>query len=270
MATASQSDHSASSKQSKASALFLRSMCPGCQRRMNVPVQLMGTTAKCPGCSQSIAVPLVDESVVGFDKLMECMPASTSPVPKSDQAGGGNCAASRNANHGSHDDLLDRSPFSTASPQAPEGDSSIDLPKPVAPNSRSASVPAGAGIDPRTLRLVSYFGIWLGPIVFVMSALVLDGAPVAGIILTGIFLALPWFYLGRIIASLLTPRILAAAVRTIRCPGCLEQVPGVSRWFCSCGYHDHRERTIFLFSCPQCSGRIGRTDCPQCESTILL
>ncbi len=263
MATAS----SASRKQSKASALFLRFTCPGCQRRMNVPVQLMGTTAKCPGCSQSIAVPLVDESVVGFDKMMECVATTASAAPKSDQAGADNRAASRDANH---DDLLDRSPFSNASPQAPEGDSSIDLPKPVPPNSKSASVPAGAGIDPRTLRLVSYFGIWLGPIVFVMSALVLDGAPVGGIILTGIFLALPWFYLGRIIASSLTPMILAAAVSTIRCPGCQEQIPTVGRWFCSCGYHDHRERNIFLFSCPQCGGRIGRTDCPQCESTILL
>jgi hypothetical protein len=230
---------------------------------------LIGTTAACPGCSKPIAVPLVDKSVAGFDKIVDCVLRSTSPPPTQGHATTAEPSSARDGNLENTDQRLARSPFANASPRQPDNEQVL-IPEVVQPNSASASIVAGSRINPRVLRLGCYYGIWLGPIAFLFVALALDGSPVIAFVLTGAFLAVPWYFLGRLVASRVTPAILAAAVRTIRCPGCQEEIQAVNRWFCSCGYHDHRERNVFLYRCPKCTNRIGHTTCPQCDSTILL
>lgn len=75
-----------------------------------------------------------------------------------------------------------------------------------------------------------------------------------------------WWFAGRLIALLLIPLLISQ----LKCPGCGEEISAVSRWDCSCGYHDHRERHVLAGTCPKCGNRTGHINCPRCDCTILL
>ncbi len=255
-----------------ANELLLRFRCPSCHRSINVPLRMAGANAKCPGCSQPLSIPTVDNSLIGFDKVADCVARSTPPPLKPDQGATADRTSSTAGNDHSPHDQLSRSPFAGSQSTDANSDTKpgFEPVEPATPNSVSASIPSSSRINPRLLRLCCFNGIWYGPILFLFAILILDGAPAIAYFLVGPILALPWYIAGGYVAAWITPLVLAATVRTIRCPGCHEQISAVNHWFCSCGYHDHRERNLFLFRCPQCRKQIGRTDCPQCDSTILL
>ncbi|MEX2140461.1 MAG: hypothetical protein WD894_14455 [Pirellulales bacterium] len=169
------------------------------------------------------------------------------------------------------DDWRRHSPFAVSASSAeddelPEIDELLAKPS----NLQSSRFEAGPRLSPRWARYFFRYGIWWGP----TAAMLLIGAsssePALALFLIGISFVPLWFVVGGLLSRLLTPVILASILRTVRCPGCGDQLPAVGRWSCGCGYHDHRERNVFLFKCPKCSGRVGHIDCPRCDSTILF
>lgn len=177
----------------------------------------------------------------------------------------------RPSDNGDDERLLARSPFvgfeePDRDPEA--ADEPIVLPEPTP--SRSARTSSGLRISPRIMRYVIGFGIWLGPMLLWFFTLMSGGMSAGDAVASGICLVFPWFLFGGWVAYFFTPVLLSAFYPAVRCPGCGEQQQAVNRWFCGCGYHDHRERNIFFFRCPSCRKKIGHFNCPRCDSTILI
>ena len=135
-------------------------------------------------------------------------------------------------------------------------------------------------VSPRYLHYGIFYGIWLGPVAFwlafIMLCLAVEGGhgDRAGILIAGtmttLCFGLPWLLVGGWPASFATRYILAMLVPFVRCPGRHEVPPLVSRWGCSCGFTDFRERHLYLFRCRKCGERIGYLNCQRCQATILL
>jgi len=68
----------------------------------------------------------------------------------------------------------------------------------------------------------------------------------------------------------LTWLVVPFLVSSFRCPHCHEEHEAVSRWKCSCGFCDHRERHALWFKCPLCKGVLGHFDCNKCGTTIRI
>lgn len=169
------------------------------------------------------------------------------------------------------DDWRRHSPFAgkdstVEEEQLPEIDELLAKPS----NLQSSRFEAGPRLSPRSARYFFRHGIWWGPTAAMLMIAVSSSEPGIAVFLTGLVFGPFWFVVGGLLSRLLTPVILANILRTVRCPGCGDQLPAVGRWSCGCGYHDHRERNVFLFKCPKCSSRVGHTDCPRCDSTILF
>jgi hypothetical protein len=169
-----------------------------------------------------------------------------------------------------HDPRLAASPFVGYEPEPSDESSEQPFEMPESNIDRAATVRTGSRLSPRLVRMAILYSLWWGPIVFVFSVLLLEGSPPIAYILCGIFMALPWFWWSPWFIIPVMRGVLVAMFPTFACPGCHEPHSAVDVWRCSCGYQDHREKNVFLFKCPNCRGRIGRVDCPKCDSTILL
>ncbi len=88
-----------------------------------------------------------------------------------------------------------------------------------------------------------------------------------GILMLG---AVSWLVPGIRIPARLANLAMSTFIHRIRCAGCGEVYPAVARWSCHCGYTSPRERNLFHFRCPICRDYIGRFNCPQCQSTIMV
>jgi len=86
-----------------------------------------------------------------------------------------------------------------------------------------------------------------------------------GMALLVFFCAVVWWFTGRFFSRL----IVAACVSSVRCKGCGFEIPAVDRWTIG-SFTDHRERHFALAKNPIDGSRIGHTNCPQCDTTILL
>jgi hypothetical protein len=172
------------------------------------------------------------------------------------------------------------SPFFRTKPDAAqervEAVEAVVVPTPT--KSPALPSPRGPNLSPRLMSYVVYYALWLGP--FLASALIFF----LGVLITNrnrgmhglaaatggcCCLGHVWLLGGWWIARLCTPFVMAALYGSIRCPGCGEAHPAISRWSCGCGYKDHRDRNFFLFRCPKCGNRFGHFDCPVCDVTIL-
>lgn len=126
---------------------------------------------------------------------------------------------------------------------------------------------SGSSINPRHARYIVYYFIRFAPYINVLMLPITFPLGHAG---PSYLFAFVWFFIGRWVADRITPIVLAAVFRSVRCPGCGESHPFVSQWNCSCGYHDHRLRHLLLFKCPKCSLPHDHFNCPACDATILL
>lgn len=86
-----------------------------------------------------------------------------------------------------------------------------------------------------------------------------------GLALFLFFCAVVWWFTGGIFSRW----IVAACVSSVRCKGCGLEIPAVGRWAIG-SFTDHRERHFALAKNPIDGSRIGHTNCPQCDTTILL
>jgi len=136
------------------------------------------------------------------------------------------------------------------------------------------AMPTGPNISPRLVRYAIYYGLRFLPFVLIWFFIVAGGnssdqdVRVASI-LFGLGGAFVWFKFGSWVAEPFGQFAMAALYNSIRCPGCGEVQPVITRWSCGCGYNDHREQNFFLFKCPSCGSRLGHFNCRMCNATVL-
>lgn len=146
--------------------------------------------------------------------------AQASPSPQPDSA-----SSSPPTGNATHDSRLAASPFAGYEPEQSQESSAEPPDIPESNIAREAKLRAGSALSPRLVRIVILYGLWLGPIVFILSALAIEGAPAIGIILTAIFLALPWYWWSPWFIIPVMRAVLVAMFPTFRCPGCQEPHP---------------------------------------------
>lgn len=123
--------------------------------------------------------------------------------------------------------------------------------------------------SPRRAFWVIYLIVQFGPLFFGMFGAAVTGAwsffgPIVG--MGGMWIFPFWWVCRWFTWRMLVPLF----VSSIRCPHCHEEYPAVSRWSCSCGYTDYRDRHILRFKCPKCRHGMQYLDCERCDATIIL
>ena len=258
--------------------------CPTCGAILAAPPRSADDSLRCPHCDSSLVVHVSAQAEpdrprvrripppllqVGTRQNLPASPAQTSdgltaPLPR----------AVADREHGDQ-----ASPFSVGSPV---DDGLPDLPTIVPTDRRRkrAIRSPKLAVSPRYLRYGIFYGIWIGPVAlwvaFIMLCFAVEGGrgDRGGILLAGtmttLCFGLPWLLVAGWPAYFATHYILATFVSAVRCPGCHEVHPLVSRWGCGCGFTDYRERHLYRFRCPKCGDRIGYLNCRRCEATILL
>lgn len=283
--------------------LLLRFLCPSCAAALTVPLRSLGINEKCPGCREPLTVPTLDDDVVGFDLLRNSAgahrPCARGPTKFADsetrttapesptrppvspplvdvKKNGGHAATSSEPSKSSssptrHSERDPSSPFFRVKLEehrhTEDHVESADAPAPATRTGGARRVSSSTSLNPRHARYFVYYFIVLAPFLNVLLMPITHVIINAGI---SLLIAFIWLFIGRWIARVLTPLVLAAVFRSVRCPGCGESHPFVSQWNCTCGYHDHRQRHLLLFRCPKCSADHGYFDCPVCQATILL
>lgn len=131
----------------------------------------------------------------------------------------------------------------------------------------------GVGLSPYTTHLALYVAFrWVIPglLLLVVAAAMPAGrgSLQSGLGFLGLiaiaFMVLP------VIPDHLARRLTAVIGTSFECPGCHEVHEAVSRWGCTCGYQDYRERHFILMRCELCGARPGWSDCRRCGATIFL
>lgn len=141
------------------------------------------------------------------------------------------------------------------------------------PRSRSALGQGGGGfyMSPRAIWWTIFLGVQIGyPFGSVFLVGLTQNTSLAPFILPFGCFGCFWFVIGWKLSSLIAFYVTPLFVSTLRCPGCYEEYPAVSRWSCSCGYKDHTERHILYFHCPKCAGYLGYLECERCNATMIL
>jgi hypothetical protein len=124
---------------------------------------------------------------------------------------------------------------------------------------RLLSVPL---LYPRRTRQIISAIVWLGPV----SA----GLYLYNLTHKAEFMDLVGWWLGGGWILARWPPFIALFIRRVCCPLCREHLDLYSRWFCGCGYNDHRLRNFYTLHCPLCRGWLGWFNCPRCQSTIIM
>lgn len=121
--------------------------------------------------------------------------------------------------------------------------------------------PASTRFSPRAMAWIVWLAIAVGgPIFFfILGGLLRNPIPIVIFILLLIPRVNNW----------LTNLVLSQVIRTIRCPGCQDDIPAIGRWR-SGGFNDHRERHVLQVRNPIDGTLIGHINCPRCDSTILV
>jgi hypothetical protein len=174
-------------------------------------------------------------------------------------------------------DVDTNSPFFLKVFPKPEKEAGVKHPEIIASPSASSftsALPRGPNIRPRWVRYAFYGCFRLAPFVVILFLIVNGGTSpsedvrVASVMfgVVGLFL---WYKFGALVAYPFSYFAMAAIYNSIRCPGCGEAQPVISRWSCACGYNDHRDKNFFLVKCPKCGSRPGYVNCQLCDATVL-
>lgn len=137
------------------------------------------------------------------------------------------------------------------------------------PQRRAASRPL---MSPRGLYRCVFSIFLFGPFVFTFCLSFLLAPVHEGLGIVMGMLACPgfvWLFIGFFPARWMARLLLVATVSRISCPHCGFEIEAVGRWT-SGSYTDHRERHIFAFKNPIDGSLVGHTNCPMCDTTILI
>lgn len=272
--------------------------CPACHRRLFVAPGALNKPQACPGCRSQLKFKLVREGEPVFRAASAPpSPAPETPAPPPPKSNNGaprsepKLAPASPSPNGQSSPRPTKPPpkthaakNSTATatapapptppprpepPPAPEPVPEPTGPKPLVygesnPGGQHSSTRSPPLLSPRGMRwciwLVLQFAL---PITLLVIG---SNAHQMPLVLLGLAFWIPILALPRRLTEFLVPFF----VSTIACPGCQEEYEAVSRWSCSCGYHDHREQHILGFHCPKCHSVLGYTDCARCGATIIL
>ncbi len=236
--------------------------CPTCSNQMGVVPELIGQPIQCPTCKSVVRVHFFCEPEP-TDRANDEPAASSSmppapghrPPPRTNQAAPRRDTSSPffTRRNGAGDTVNEEpTPNDTTAAPPPNGDES---------NLSELRLPE-LSISPRRLRPVLYYGLWLGPLAFILMTQPKSWP--AFLFLVG------WFFGGWWCAARLTFITLRALYPTLRCPHCHERYSATARWQCSCGFMPHRPINVFTNRCPKCGDRTGYVNCERCETTIML
>lgn len=237
--------------------------CPACHQRLKVAPDFPGKQRHCPRCNRSLVMQLVVDRKTDSQPTPSANPGESVPP---------------NATTGP------REPFETVSPPTkprplPPAARPPGLPNPSEPEKENT--PASEPLVYREVEPSPPHRPWLlvspRDIGWVVWLILQIGIPLT---LHLIAKATNDMFFNVVAIAFLIPRLNLASrisnfivpflVSKFRCPGCQDDIECVNRWKCGCGYVDHRERHVLRFRCPKCSGLIGHTNCPRCDSTIFL
>lgn len=256
---------------SKISPPTWKAQCPACDHAIDIAHGHLGGDFRCNTCGALLRteVSQVGRSVAEPSLCPVSQGAEHRPAPTVRPAGARPTAHSP----------AGRSHVTAVSPYAQTTDSPVEADgvdvvtedrRPHSSPHRSARVRSAMPISPRVVRNLLHYGIWLGPIVFLTLVALSAGRERAIALFCVSIVTVPWFMFGHWPARWITPLVLGALFRSIRCPRCHEQYPAVNLWSCGCGYQPPSEKNVFLFRCKLCSASVGHIRCERCQTTIFI